>query len=71
MNDIKELNARIDTLEERLTHQVETIESLNETITAQWKQIDVLTRQIAQLRERLQEAEANAPGPANERPPHY
>ena len=71
MNDVKELNARIDTLEERLTHQVETIESLNETITAQWKQIDVLTRQIAQLRERLQEAEANAPGPANERPPHY
>ena len=71
MNDIKELNARIDTLEERLTHQVETIESLNETITAQWKQIDALTRQIAQLRERLQEAEANAPGPANERPPHY
>ena len=71
MNDIKELNARIDTLEERLTHQVETIESLNETITAQWKQIDALTRQIAQLRKRLQEAEANAPGPANERPPHY
>ena len=71
MNDVKELNARIDTLEERLTHQVETIESLNETITAQWKQIDALTRQIAQLRERLQEAEANAPGPANERPPHY
>ena len=70
-NEIKTLNARIDALETRLTYQDDTIETLNQTITAQWKQIDVLTRQIAQLNERLQEAEANAPGAANERPPHY
>ena len=70
-NEIKTLNARIDALEMRLTYQDDTIETLNQTITAQWKQIDVLTRQIAQLNERLQAAEANAPGPANERPPHY
>ncbi|OAF01795.1 SlyX protein [Bradyrhizobium centrolobii] len=70
-NEIKILSERIDTLETRLAYQDNTIESLNETITAQWKQIDALTRQIAQLAERLQEAEANAPGPANERPPHY
>jgi SlyX protein len=67
----KELSARIDAMESRLMYQDETIEQLNQTITAQWKQIDALTRQIAALRERLQEAEANAPGPANERPPHY
>jgi SlyX protein len=71
MNEIKELGERIDTLEARLMYQDQTIESLNQTITAQWKQIDALTRQIAMLGERLQEAEANAPGPANERPPHY
>lgn len=71
MNDVKDLSERIDAIESRLTYQDETIESLNEVITAQWKQIDALTRQIAQLSERLQEAEANAPGPANERPPHY
>jgi len=71
MSEIKELSERIDTLETRLTYQDETIEQLNQTITAQWKQIDTLTRQIAQLSERLQETEANAPGPANERPPHY
>jgi SlyX protein len=71
MNEIERLGERIDTLETRLTYQDETIEQLNQTITAQWKQIDVLTRQIAQLTQRLQEAEANAPGPANERPPHY
>ncbi|MGL3111492.1 MULTISPECIES: SlyX family protein [Bradyrhizobium] len=70
-NEIKTLSERIDTLEMRLAYQDDTIETLNQTITAQWKQIDALTRQIAQLSERLQEAEANAPGPANERPPHY
>ena len=67
----KELSDRIDALESRLAYQDETIEQLNQTITAQWKQIDALTRQIAQLNERLQEAETNSPGPANERPPHY
>ncbi len=70
-NEIVALGERIDTLETRLAYQDDTIETLNQTITAQWKQIDVLTRQIAQLSERLQEAEANAPGAANERPPHY
>jgi SlyX protein len=67
----KELGERIDALEERAMHQDETIEQLNATITAQWKQIDALTRQLAALTERLQEAEANGPAPANERPPHY
>ena len=71
MNDAAKLSERIDALEIRLSYQDETIETLNQTITAQWKQIDVLTRQLAQLSERLQEAEANAPGPANEPPPHY
>jgi SlyX protein len=67
----KELSGRIDALEERAMYQDETIEQLNATITAQWKQIDALTRQLAALTERLQEAEANAPAPASERPPHY
>ncbi|TFV42398.1 SlyX family protein [Bradyrhizobium niftali] len=70
-NEIKTLSERIDRLETRLAYQDDTIETLNQTITAQWKQIDALTRQIAQLNERLQEAETNSPGPANERPPHY
>lgn len=68
---MSEINERLDALETRLAYQDETIEQLNQTITAQWKQIDALTRQVTQLSERLQEAEASAPGPANERPPHY
>ena len=71
MNDIKTLGERIDALETRLTFQDETIETLNKTITAQWRQIDALTRQLANLSERLEQAEAHAPGAANEPPPHY
>lgn len=71
MNDVKTLSERIDVLETRLTFQDDAIETLNKTITAQWQQIDALTRQVADLSERLQEAESNAPGPTNEPPPHY
>ena len=35
MNDAKTLSERIDALEMRLTFQDETIETLNQTITAQ------------------------------------
>ena len=71
MSDAKALGERIDTLETRLTFQDETIETLNKTITAQWLRIDALTRQVANLSERLQEAETHAHGAANELPPHY
>jgi len=71
MSDASGLNERIDALEMRLTYQDVTIETLNQTITAQWVEIDRLTRQVAELKERLQEAERHAPGPANEPPPHY
>ena len=71
MSDIKTLRDRIDLLETRLAFQDETIEALNQTITAQWQQIDTLTRQVAALNERLQEAESNTPGATDEPPPHY
>jgi SlyX protein len=71
LSDLKVLSARIDELEARLTFQDDTIETLNATITAQWLKIDALTRQVAALSDRLQEAEAATPRPANEPPPHY
>ncbi|CCD92629.1 conserved hypothetical protein [Bradyrhizobium sp. ORS 375] len=67
----QELSERIDTLEMRLTFQDDTIETLNQTITAQWREIDALKRQIALLVERLEDAQSNAEGPRNEPPPHY
>jgi SlyX protein len=71
MSDIKTIGDRIDVLETRLAFQDETIETLNKTITAQWQQIDTLTRQVAALNERLQEAETHARDASNEPPPHY
>ena len=62
---------RIDALEMRATYQEESIEALNQGVTAQWKQIDSLMRQITELSERLREAEAGRPAPASETPPHY
>jgi SlyX protein len=71
MSEIQSLSDRIDVLETRVAFQDEAIETLNTTITAQWQQIDALTRQLAALGERVSEAEASAPGPTNEPPPHY
>jgi SlyX protein len=71
MTEVKTLSDRVDVLETRLTFQDEIIETLNKTITEQWLKIDALTRQLANLSERLQEAETHAPGAANEPPPHY
>ncbi|MET0678277.1 MAG: SlyX family protein [Bradyrhizobium sp.] len=71
MSDGKMLSERLEALEVRVTYQDDTIETLNQAITAQWTEIDRLTRQIAELKQRLQDAESNMPAPANERPPHY
>lgn len=72
MNDPTELSARIDALEMRLTEQDAVIDDLNATITAQWRQIDALARQVAKLVEEVEEAGqrsgTNAPEPP---PPHY
>jgi SlyX protein len=69
--ELTELGDRVDRLETRIAYQDDTIETLNQTITAQWREIEALTRQVAALSERLKEAETSAPAPANEPPPHY
>jgi SlyX protein len=71
MNDVKTLGDRVDALEARLMFQDETIETLNQTITEQWHKIETLTRQIAALSERLQQAETQTPDTGDELPPHY
>lgn len=71
MTDIERLGERIDVLEARVAYQDDTIETLNATITAQWKQIDMLTRQVAALGERLSEAETAVATGGSEKPPHY
>ena len=70
MTEIEALTARIEALEIRIAYQDDTVETLNETITAQWQKIDALTRMMAGLNERLQEAETST-AVGNEPPPHY
>ena len=73
MSEIETLSARIDALEMRIAYQDQTIEDLNQTVVAQWKQIDALTRQIAMLVDRVRQAEGQAGTPATPEPPppHY
>jgi SlyX protein len=72
MSDGRDVSERIDALESRVMYQDDTIETLNQTITAQWREIDALKRQIALLNERLEETRAaGAAGPVDETPPHY
>ena len=72
MTETEALTARIDTLETRLAHQDRTLEDLNATITAQWKEIETLTRQIARLGDQMQDIRDSAgPDGSEPPPPHY
>jgi len=65
--------SRLDELEMRVIHQDQTIEDLNAAITAQWKLIERLERQVARLAERVADSE-RSPGdaaPVDRPPPHY
>ena len=64
------MTGRIDALEIRVAHQDATIEDLNATITAQWRTIDALAREVAGLVDRVQDLGRREPG-APEPPPHY
>ena len=66
-------SARLDALEMRVVHQDQTIDELNEAITAQWKLIDRLERQVRHLAERVADAEQSAgqAAPVDGPPPHY
>jgi SlyX protein len=63
-------SSRLDALEARIAHQDQTLAELNEVITSQWRRIDILERQMAQLREEFHDlgAARGAPEPP---PPHY
>ena len=65
--------SRLDELEMRVVHQDQTSEDLNAAITAQWKLIERLERQVARLAERVADSE-RSPGdaaPVDRPPPHY
>jgi SlyX protein len=65
--------ARIEALETKVAYQERTIEELNGALTEQWKQVDLLTKQVGRLLDRIKRVEETAPSsPADEPPPpHY
>ncbi len=64
------LEKRIDELEIRAAHQDKAIADLNDVITAQWKQIEALERQLRRLNDEMQALEASE-APPIQKPPHY
>jgi len=70
MSDGDSVNARIDALEMRVAYQDQVIEDLNQAIIDQWKQIDGLKRQLAEILDRVQEVEDGSAAPERP-PPHY
>jgi SlyX protein len=72
VNDTNELTRRIEALEELAAFQERAIEELSSTVAAQWKQIEALRRELANLGAQLAEVEAGSPGLQREPPPpHY
>jgi SlyX protein len=70
MSDGHSDSSRLDALEALAAHQDKTIAELNEAITAQWRKIDVLERQVAKFLEEIQSI--GAPRDTSEPPPpHY
>ena len=61
---------RLLTIETRLAHQDKMIADLNEVITAQWRKIDTLERQLSRLREEVENFEPSN-GQPEKPPPHY
>ena len=73
MSELPSVDERLEALEVRLAYQDQVIEDLNQTVIDQWKKIDALRRQLAELLDRVQEVEdspagSRAPEPP---PPHY
>lgn len=71
MAEIDDLRARLEKLEMLAAEQERTIEELNETITGQWREIELLKRRITKLDDELREVEAGLPAPPITKPPHY
>lgn len=72
MSDTTALQTQIAELEIQLAHQHETIETLNQTATEQWKEIDRLTKMLEQIIAHLRIQKPGADEGGNEPPPpHY
>jgi SlyX protein len=58
-------------IEIKLAHQEDLVESLNQRVYEQQKQIDQLEAIVIALAERVRNTSQSNQTPLNERPPHY
>ena len=61
-------------LEEKIAHLLRTVDELSDVVTAQQKEIDILTRRVAMLMQREAERELDVGDSiplADQRPPHW
>jgi SlyX protein len=65
------IDTRIDELEMRIAHQDRTIADLNDVITAQWKKMEMLERQLQRFGDELEALDLGEAPAANQKPPHY
>lgn len=69
--DMTDVTDRLEALEMRIAYQDQTIEELNATITAQWRQIDLLTRKLDQMEQQVRSGVHIADPSTEPPPPHY
>ncbi len=66
------LEERITELEIKLVYQQDLIESLNDTITKQWGDIDRLNKYVRDMTDEIRTLKESGPGEGQEPPPpHY
>jgi SlyX protein len=71
-SELETLQSRVAELESKFSFQTETLETLNDTVTKQWKEIDSLKRKIGDLDGQVYNLESNADGTSpDQKPPHY
>jgi SlyX protein len=70
-DDIERIEQRITELEIKAGFADDLIDKLNHTIFRQQQQIDLLLRELAHMRKRLEEGMNDGGAAGNERPPHY
>lgn len=71
MTEQAQPTARLEALESRVAFQDRTIEELNDTITDQWKVIDLLRRRLEVLEEQVRSGSYIADPSMEPPPPHY
>lgn len=71
MTDLQAITERLEAMEMRIAFQDQTIEELNTTITAQWRQIDLLTRKLEQMEQQVRSGVHIADPATEPPPPHY